>query len=139
MISWLLAGFPDPSATLRLTLHYVSRPRSTSPTLCSTILMSCRDQSVSAAISYQTSGYCMCGTARYNSHYTFSRENMRWRHPTTPPHHQTLCSKRLEFFFCCVHSFIYHSLVKVHWEVMTRIGLCKWQLRSWVRCLISFF
>ena len=26
MISWLLAGFPDPSATLRLTLHYVSRP-----------------------------------------------------------------------------------------------------------------
>ena len=107
MISWLLAGFPDPSATLRLTLHYVSRARSSSPTLCSTILMSCRDQSVSAAISYQTSGYCMCGTARYNSHYTFRRENMRWRHPTTPPHHQTLCSKRLEIFFgAFIHLFI---------------------------------
>ena len=95
MISWLLPSFPRP---LRLTLHYVSRPSSIIRPyillpVCmyqiALVVMLYLHQSVSPAISYQA--VACVGRGWYNSHYTFSRENMSWRHPTsTPPHHQTL-------------------------------------------------
>ena len=112
MISWLFRWFPDPSpapsSNTRLCLTQLHYPHNLTADV-----QDCTAGHVVPPSKYFLSNCCMCGTVgRYNSHYTFSRENMRWRHPTTPPHHQTLCSKRLEIFFWCVHSFIYHSLVR---------------------------
>ena len=106
---------------LRLTLHYVSRSLyyPTNHTFLSVqytrLHLSYCHQSVSTAISYQT----IACVGRYNSHYTFSRENMSWRLPATPPHHQTLqtsfhSANRLFWATSPLASYMQHPRTDMH-------------------------